>query len=70
MVRFQGVGLIDKRLPGEGSSPWDGEDIAGEDAGGIDGLAELPIGDGGRATKGIKIGLGAFGGMVAVGLGP
>jgi hypothetical protein len=24
---FQGVGLIDKRLPGEGSSPWDGEEM-------------------------------------------
>ena len=38
--------------------------FAGEDAGGIHGLAELPIEDGGRATKGIEIGLGAFGGWV------
>ena len=64
VVRFQRAGLFDEGLPGEGGCPGNGEDIAGEDAGGIHGLAELPIGDGGRATKGIEIGLGAFGGLV------
>ena len=70
MIRFQGPGLIGEGLPGEGECPWDGEDIAGEDAGGVDGLAELPIGHVGRTAKGIEIGVGAFGRLVAPGLGP
>ena len=70
VVRFQGTGLVDEGLPGEGGCPWDGEDLAGEDAGGIDGLAELPIGEMGGTAKGIEIRLGAFGGLVAMSLGP
>ena len=46
VVWLQGAGLIDEGLPREGECPWDGEDVAGEDTGGIQGLAELPIGYG------------------------
>ena len=55
VVGFQGPGLIGKSLPVEGGCPREGEDIAGEDAGGIHGLAELPIGEMGGAAEGIEI---------------
>jgi hypothetical protein len=55
VVRLEGAGLIDEGLPVEGWRPWDGEDIAGEDAGGIGCLAKLPVGDGGGTAKGIEI---------------
>lgn len=46
VVGLQGFGLIGGPLPVKGSRPWDSEDIASQDAGGIDGLAELPVGEG------------------------
>ena len=70
VVRLQGAGLIRQASPIEGGCPWDGEDIASQNAGGIDGLAELPIGQMGGPAEGIEIGLGAFGGSVAAGFGP
>jgi hypothetical protein len=60
VARLQGAGLIDEGLLGERGCPGDGEDIAGEDAGGIDGLAELPIGNRRGTAKGVEIGLGAL----------
>jgi hypothetical protein len=70
VIGFQGAGLVGKGLPVEGGSPGNGEDIAGEDAGGIQGLAELPVGDGSGTAKGVEKGLGAFRRMVAAGLDP
>ena len=70
VVRLQRAGLVREGLPVERGRPWDGEDIASENAGGISGLAKLPVGDGSGTAKGIEIRLGAFGGLVALGLGP
>jgi hypothetical protein len=45
-------------------------DVASKDAGGINGLAELPIGDRGGAPESIEPFPGSLGGMVAACLGP
>ena len=70
MVGFQGLGLVGQSLPVVGGGPWEVENLAGEDAHGIHGLAELPIGEMGGTPQSIEIGLGAFGGTVAKSLGP
>lgn len=44
VIRFKGVGLIGQSPPVKSSRPRDLEDIAGQNAGRIDGLAEVPIG--------------------------
>jgi len=70
VVGFEGAGLIGEGLPIEGGCPWDGEDITGENAGGVQRLARLPVLETGGTGEGVEPGLGAFGGLVAAGFDP
>lgn len=67
---WQIAGFFGERVQGELGGPGEGEDVMGEEAQGMEGLAELSISDTGGAAEGIEERLGALGRSGAVGLGP
>jgi len=50
----QFASLVGERVPGEVGGPGEGLNVMGEEANGLQSLAELPVGDAGGAAEGVE----------------